>query len=100
MAEHAHPDQVLFQGEKPFPILPAVDHYAGSEKLMKKAEEMTTAKNYREALNLLARYFLARHGRDDKGGTANLEKAWHAVQAVLTFPGGVGRFAVSLSPCR
>ncbi len=37
MAEHAHPDQVLFQGEKPFPILPAVDHYAGSEKLMKKA---------------------------------------------------------------
>lgn len=37
MAEQTHPDQVLFQGEKPFPILPAVDHYAGSEKLMKKA---------------------------------------------------------------
>lgn len=33
----AHPDSVLFQGEKPFPILPAVDHYAGSEKLMTKA---------------------------------------------------------------
>ena len=32
-----HPDSVLFQGEKPFPILPAVDHYAGSEKLMRKA---------------------------------------------------------------
>ncbi|NTV11117.1 MAG: CoA ester lyase [Zoogloea sp.] len=32
-----HPDDVLFSGEKPFPILPAVDHYAGSEKLMKKA---------------------------------------------------------------
>ena len=31
------PDHVLFQGEKPFPILPAVDHYAGSEKLMLKA---------------------------------------------------------------
>lgn len=36
-APQAHPDHVLFQGEKPFPILPAVDHYAGSEKLMKKA---------------------------------------------------------------
>ena len=32
-----HPDEVLFAGEKPFPILPVVDHYAGSEKLMKKA---------------------------------------------------------------
>ncbi|MBK1679530.1 HpcH/HpaI aldolase/citrate lyase family protein [Rhodocyclus tenuis] len=32
-----HPNDVLFSGEKPFPILPAVDHYAGSEKLMRKA---------------------------------------------------------------
>jgi citrate lyase subunit beta/citryl-CoA lyase len=32
-----HPRDVLFAGEKPFPILPAVDHYAGSEKLMLKA---------------------------------------------------------------
>lgn len=32
-----HPSDVLFAGEKPFPILPAVDHYAGSEKLMRKA---------------------------------------------------------------
>lgn len=32
-----HPADVLFGGEKPFPILPAVDHYAGSEKLMRKA---------------------------------------------------------------
>lgn len=32
-----HPTRVLFSGEKPFPILPAVDHYAGSEKLMMKA---------------------------------------------------------------
>ena len=31
------PDDVLFPGEKPFPMLPAVDHYCGSEKLMKKA---------------------------------------------------------------
>jgi len=26
-----HPDDVLFAGEKPFPSLPVVDHYAGSE---------------------------------------------------------------------
>lgn len=32
-----HPRTVLFEGEKPFPALPAVDHYAGSEKLMRKA---------------------------------------------------------------
>ena len=35
-----HPSDVLFPGEKPFPILPAVDHYAGSEKLMKKALQL------------------------------------------------------------
>jgi citrate lyase subunit beta/citryl-CoA lyase len=32
-----HPDQVLFSGEKSVPVLPAVDHYAGSEKLILKA---------------------------------------------------------------
>ena len=31
------PSAVLFAGDKPFPILPAVDHYAGSEKMMRKA---------------------------------------------------------------
>jgi citrate lyase subunit beta/citryl-CoA lyase len=32
-----HPDQVLFQGERPLPQMPAIDHYAGSEKLIAKA---------------------------------------------------------------
>ncbi len=36
-APRLHPGEVLFAGEKPFPDLPAVDHYAGSEKLMRKA---------------------------------------------------------------
>ena len=35
-----HPGDILFPGEKPFPSLPAVDHYAGSEKLMKKALQL------------------------------------------------------------
>ena len=37
MAEPLHPDTVLYAGEKPFPVLPACDHYAGSEKLMVKS---------------------------------------------------------------
>lgn len=35
-----HPSTVLFAGEKPFPILPVVDHYAGSEKLILKAMQV------------------------------------------------------------
>ena len=35
-----HPSEILFPGETPFPILPAVDHYAGSVKLMKKALQL------------------------------------------------------------
>jgi len=35
-----HPAEILFAGEKPFPILPAVDHYAGAEKLMRKAMQL------------------------------------------------------------
>lgn len=35
-----HPSQILFAGEKPFPMMPAVDHYAGSEKLMNKALQL------------------------------------------------------------
>jgi citrate lyase subunit beta / citryl-CoA lyase len=37
MKKPAHPNQALFPGEKPFPIIPACEHYAGSEKLMLKA---------------------------------------------------------------
>jgi len=32
-----HPGTALFKGEKPFPIIPGCDHYAGSEKLMLRA---------------------------------------------------------------
>jgi len=40
MPTFASPQQVLFDTEKPFPMLPAVDHYAGSEKLMRKAMQL------------------------------------------------------------
>lgn len=35
-----HPNQALFAGEKPFPAIPACEHFAGSEKLILKALEL------------------------------------------------------------
>jgi citrate lyase subunit beta/citryl-CoA lyase len=32
-----HPNQALFAGEKPFPVIPSCEHFAGSEKLIGKA---------------------------------------------------------------
>ncbi len=32
-----HPHQALFGGEKPFPVIPVCEHFAGSEKLILKA---------------------------------------------------------------
>ncbi|WP_322102979.1 HpcH/HpaI aldolase/citrate lyase family protein [Paraburkholderia sp. J41] len=37
MTVHTHPKNALFSGEKPFPALPACEHFAGSEKLIAKA---------------------------------------------------------------
>ena len=34
---HVHPNDALFGGEKPFPLIPACEHFAGSEKLILKA---------------------------------------------------------------
>src|SRR5687768_17606173 len=42
-----HPSEALYGGEKPFPILAACEHYAGSEKLMKKALELQAAQRGR-----------------------------------------------------
>jgi citrate lyase subunit beta/citryl-CoA lyase len=37
MAKPVHPGEALFKGEKPFPVIPACEHIAGSEKLMLKS---------------------------------------------------------------
>ncbi|MGB5080655.1 MAG: aldolase/citrate lyase family protein [Burkholderiales bacterium] len=37
MTRPVHPDEALFKGEKPFPVIPACEHFAGSEKLILKA---------------------------------------------------------------
>ena len=37
MTTPLHPAAALFKGEKPFPIIPSCEHYAGSEKLMLRA---------------------------------------------------------------
>src|SRR6478609_257692 len=39
MVDAAHPSRALFEGEKPFPIIPSCEHFAGSEKLIGKALE-------------------------------------------------------------
>ncbi len=39
-----HPNEALFPGEKPFPIIPACEHFAGSEKLITKAMELQNTK--------------------------------------------------------
>ena len=37
MSAPKHPAAALFKGEKPFPVIPTCEHYAGSEKLMQRA---------------------------------------------------------------
>ncbi len=37
---NVHPKDALFSGEKPFPIIPTCEHFAGSEKLIGKALEL------------------------------------------------------------
>jgi citrate lyase subunit beta/citryl-CoA lyase len=35
-----HPGKALFEGETPFPVIPSCEHFAGSEKLIRKAFEL------------------------------------------------------------
>ena len=35
-----HPSDALFKGERPFPVIPSCEHFAGSEKLIRKALEL------------------------------------------------------------
>jgi citrate lyase subunit beta/citryl-CoA lyase len=40
MTQRMHPREALFGGERPFPVIPACEHFAGSEKLIAKAFEL------------------------------------------------------------
>ena len=40
MTKAVHPNDALFSGEKPFPVIPTCEHFAGSEKLISKALEL------------------------------------------------------------
>ena len=44
MTNKIHPNEALFAGEKPFPVIPACEHFAGSEKLITKALELQNKK--------------------------------------------------------
>ena len=37
MSQGVHPNQAVFGGAKPFPVIPSCEHFAGSEKLILKA---------------------------------------------------------------
>ena len=39
-SHEVHPREALFAGEKPFPVIPACEHFAGSEKMITKALEL------------------------------------------------------------
>jgi citrate lyase subunit beta/citryl-CoA lyase len=43
MAVPVHPNDALFKGERPFPVIPSCEHFAGSEKLIRKALELQDA---------------------------------------------------------
>ena len=40
MSQPVHPSKALFAGEKPFPVIPSCEHFAGSEKLIGKALQL------------------------------------------------------------
>jgi len=40
MSDRVHPQEALFDAEKPFPVIPSCEHFAGSEKLILKALEL------------------------------------------------------------
>jgi citrate lyase subunit beta / citryl-CoA lyase len=40
MSTRIHPRDALFGGERPFPVIPSCEHFAGSEKLIGKALEL------------------------------------------------------------
>lgn len=44
MSPKVHPNEALFAGEKPFPVIPSCEHFAGSEKLITKAMELQNTK--------------------------------------------------------
>lgn len=80
------PDAVLFPDEKPLPILPAAEHYAGSEKLMLKSfamqddlgpvfdvtcdcEDGAAAGTEKEHAHLVARVINSEHNHFGRAGT-------------------------------
>ena len=40
MSSLIHPNDVLYQGSRPFPVLAACEHYAGAEKMIRKALQL------------------------------------------------------------
>ena len=76
--------QAVFDRRQVAKLLTLAGHPAYAGDFLPTPEQAQKDKDL-EGLNLLSRHYLALQ-RDEK--SANLEKAWHACQAVLAFPDG------------
>jgi citrate lyase subunit beta/citryl-CoA lyase len=79
-----HPQDALFAGEKPFPVIPACEHFAGSEKLIRKALDLQEK---------LGAVFDITCDCED-GAETGREKA-HAEMIVDVLNSGTNRFAMA-----
>jgi citrate lyase subunit beta/citryl-CoA lyase len=83
-AHALHPREALFAGEKPFPVIPACEHFAGSERLIGKALELQAR---------LGRVFDITCDCED-GAEAGKEKE-HAEMIVATLTSSKNPFAMA-----
>jgi hypothetical protein len=78
-------DQAVFTKRQAAKLMTNCGHPELAGDFLPTAEEAQKTGDL-EALNLLSRHFLAKHAQETEAG--NQEKAWNAVQTVLSVPGG------------
>ncbi|HEX4609860.1 MAG TPA: hypothetical protein VH092_16810 [Urbifossiella sp.] len=84
-ADAAKPAGAVFTHRRAARVLTAAGLAEYTGGFLPAPEKAQQDKDF-EALNLLAQHFLALHAKESKGG--NLERAWAAVQAILSTPDG------------
>ncbi len=85
MNDHLHPSEVLYTGSRPFPRLAACEHFAGSEKMIKKALQIQaeTSVDERPVFDITADC--------EDGAPAGLERE-HAAMIAGLIQSGENRF--------
>jgi len=85
-AEIAKPDGAAITRRQAAQLLFGANQQIAAGEFLPESEQ-AKSDNDREALNLLARFFLARHAKDKK--SADLEQAWTVTQASLALTAAV-----------